>query len=109
MCLEGESVVQSVVEAARTRPELNFYQRRSITCALAAVGQLDLAQSVWAHQLKWQGYTAWEDVDLVDDVLNAGVEQWAAERMRELIDHPDTAPLRVRRLRQMLAWLTAAC
>jgi hypothetical protein len=91
------------------RPELDFYGRRPVTCALAAVGQLDLAQTVWAHRLKLQGYTAWEDVDLVEDVANAGVEQWAAERMRELIDDPATASPRVRRLRQMLGWLTADC
>jgi hypothetical protein len=98
-----------VAEAARVRPELSFNQRRQLACALAAVGQLELARSVWAHLLTWQGYGDWEDVGLVDDVLNAGVEQWAADRIRDLIDDPATAPLRVQRLRQMLAWLTAAC
>ncbi|MGH3915725.1 MAG: NACHT domain-containing protein [Pseudonocardiaceae bacterium] len=107
LCLEGESAAQSAAEAARTRPELSIYQRRQLVCALAAVGQLDLARSVWSHLLGWQGYTPRDDVSLVDDFLNAGVEQWAAERMRELIDDPATAPLRGRRLRQMLAWLTA--
>ncbi|MBW0009599.1 MAG: hypothetical protein JO063_05685, partial [Pseudonocardiales bacterium] len=106
--LEGESAAQPVADAARTRPELSFHQRRKLVRVLAAVGQLDLAQSVWAHLLAWQGCTINDDVRLVDDFLNAGVEQWAAERIRELIDDPATAPLRVRRLRQMLAWLTAA-
>lgn len=107
--LEGELAAQSVAEAVRTRPELSFDQCRELVCVLAAVGQLDLARSVWAHLLEWQGYTVKDDVSLVDDFLNAGVEQWAAERMQELIDDPATAPLRVQRLRQMLAWLTAGC
>ncbi len=102
LCLEGESGAQSVAEATRTRPELSFDQRRQLVCALAAVGQLDLARSAWSHLLEWQGYTVKDDVGLVDDFLNAGVEQWAAERMQELIDDPATAPLRVQRLWQML-------
>ena len=109
LCLEGESAAQSVAEATRTRPELSFDQRRQLVCALAAVGQLDLARSVWSHLLEWQGYTVKDDVSLVDDLLNADVEQWAAERIQELIADPATAPLRVQRLRQMLAWLTAGC
>ncbi len=100
-------MAQSVAEATRTCPELSFYQRRQLVRKLAAVGQMDLARSVWAHLLKWQGYAINDDVGLVEDFLNAGVEQWAAERMRELIDDPATAPLRMQRLRQMLAWLTA--
>jgi len=107
LILQGESAAQSVAEATRTRPELTFDQRRRLVRALVALEQLDLAQSVWARLLTWQGHTINEDVRLVDDFLNAGVEQWAAERIRELIDDPATAPLRVRRLRQMLAWLTA--
>ena len=109
LCLECESATQSVIEAVRTRPELSFDQRRELVCALAAVGQLDLARSAWAHLLEWQGYTVEDDVGLVDDLLNAGVEQWAEKRIQELIDDPATAPLRVQRLRQMLAWLTAGC
>ncbi|MGH3722470.1 MAG: NACHT domain-containing protein [Pseudonocardiaceae bacterium] len=108
LILQGESAVQSVAEATRTRPELSFGQRRQVVRALAAVGYLDLAQSVWAYLLTWQGYAINDDVGLIDDFLNAGVEQWAADRMRELIENPATAPLRVQRLRQMLAWLTAA-
>lgn len=107
LCCEGESAAQSVAEAARTRPELSFDQRRELVRALAAVGQLDLAQSVWTDLLEWQGYAVEDDVGLVDDFLNAGVERWAAERMQALIDNAATAPLRVQRLRQMLAWLTA--
>ncbi|MGH3935938.1 MAG: hypothetical protein ACRDS1_13330 [Pseudonocardiaceae bacterium] len=98
-----------MTEAVRTRPELSFDQRRELICALAAVGQLDLARSAWAYLLEWQGYTVEDDVGLVDDFLNAGVEQWATKQMQELIDDPATAPLRVQRLRQMLAWLTAGC
>jgi hypothetical protein len=107
--LKGESAAHSAAEAARTRPELSFDQRKQIACALAALGQLDLAQSVWFRLLEWQCYSDEEDVGMVEDLLNAGVEQWAAERMQELINDPATAPLRVQRLRQMLAWLTAAC
>jgi hypothetical protein len=70
---------------------------------------LDLARSVWAYLLEWQRNTINDDVGLIEDFLNAGVEQWAAERIRELIDDPTTAPLRVQRLRQMLVWLTAGC
>jgi hypothetical protein len=106
---EGESAAQSVAEAARRRPELSFYQRRGLASTLAAVGQLDLARSVWAQLLEWQGYTVSDDVGLVDDFLNAGLEKWAGERILELIDDPAIAPLRVQRLRQMLAWLTAGC
>ncbi|MGH3706824.1 MAG: NACHT domain-containing protein [Pseudonocardiaceae bacterium] len=109
LCYEGESAAHSVAEAAQARHELNFDQRRQLACRLAAVGQLELARSVWAHLLTWQGYSDWQDVGLIDDILNAGVEQWAADRIRDLIDDPATAPLRVQRLRQMLAWLTAAC
>ncbi len=104
---ESASEAQSVAEAAWTHPELSFGQRRLLVRLLAAVGQLDLAQSVWAHLLTWQGYSDGDDVVLIADFLNAGVEQWAADRIRELIDDPATAPLRVQRLRQMLAWLTA--
>lgn len=68
---------------------------------------MSATRSVWSHLLEWQGYTVKDDVGLVDDFLNAGVEQCAAERIQELIDDPATAPLRVQRLRQMLAWLTA--
>jgi hypothetical protein len=107
--LEGEPLAQSVAEAARTRPELSFFQRRQVLRMLAAVGQLDLARSAWAHLLKWHGDTVESDIGLVDDFLNAGVEQWAVKRIQELIDSPATTPLRVHRLRQMLAWLTAAC
>ena len=107
LCFEGASEAQSVAEAARTRPELSFGQRRELVRVLAAVGQLDLARSVWAHLLTWQGYSDGDDVGLAEDFLNAGVEQWAADRIQELIDDPATAPLRARRLRQMLAWLTA--
>lgn len=109
LVLEGESATQSIAEAARTRPELGFGQRREVVCALAAVGQLDLVRSVWVDMLSWQGYPASAEVGLIEDFLNAGVEQWAAERMQELIDDPATPPLRVQRLRQMLAWLTAGC
>lgn len=109
LCFEGESAAQSIVEAVRTRPELSFNQRRQLSCVLAAVGQLDMARSAWVHLLELQGYTAEEDVGLVDDFLNAGVEQWAVEHILELIDHPTTAPLRVQRLRQMAAWLMATC
>ncbi|MGH3833234.1 MAG: hypothetical protein ACRDRS_22835, partial [Pseudonocardiaceae bacterium] len=108
LVLQGESAVQSVAEATQTRPELRFDQRRELVRELAALGRLDLAQSVWAHLLTWQEYGITEDVSMVEDFLNAGVEQWAAERIRELIDDPATAPLRAQRLRQMLAWLTAA-
>jgi len=104
--IEGETVAHAVAEAAWTRPELSFYQRRQLACMLAAVGQLDLACSVWSHLLEWQGYAIVDDVGLVDDFLNAGVEQWAEERIHELIDDPTIAPMRVHRLRQMLAWLT---
>jgi hypothetical protein len=107
LCVESESAARSVAEATRTCPELSFYQRRYLVRRLAAVGQLDLARSVWVQLLTWQGYSDGDDVGLVEDFLNAGVEQWAAERMRELIDDPATAPLRVQRLRQMLAWLMA--
>ncbi len=109
LVLEGESATQSVAEAARVRPELGFRQRREIAGALAAVGQLDLARSVWADMLRWQGYPASAEVNLIRDFLNAGVEQWATERMQELLDGPATAPLRAQRLRQMLAWLTVGC
>lgn len=109
LCFEGEPAAHSVAEAARARSELSFGQRRELVCRLAAVGQLDLARSLWAYLLKWRSYTINNNVGLVEDFLNAGVEQWAAERMRELIDDPATAPLRVQRLRQMLAWLTTAC
>ena len=106
LCLEGEPMARSVADAAGTRFELAFNQRKQLARTLAAVGQLDLARSVWARLLHWQEYSVTEDVDLVDDFLIAGVQQWAAERMRELIDDSATAPLRVLRLRQMLAWLT---
>jgi hypothetical protein len=109
LSFEGESAADSVAEAARTRPELNFIQRSQLACRLAAVGQLELARSVWAYLLKWRSYSAQRDVGLIKDFLNAGVEQWAADRIRELIDDPATAPLRMQRLQQMLAWLTAAC
>ncbi|MGH3975946.1 MAG: hypothetical protein ACRDS9_21835, partial [Pseudonocardiaceae bacterium] len=109
LSLEGESAAQSVAEAARARPELSFYHRRRLTRALAAVGQLDLACSIWGHLLEWQGYSINDDAGLVLDFLDVGVEQWAAKRMQELIDDPATAPLRVQRQRQMLAWLTAGC
>jgi hypothetical protein len=105
--LEGGSAAQPVADAARIRPELNFGHRSQLVRALAAVGQLDLARSVWAYLLTWQDHTVENDVGLVEDFLNAGVEQWAAECLRELIDNPATAPLRAQRLRQMLAWLTA--
>lgn len=104
--VEGETVAHSIAEAAWTRPELDFYQRRQVASRLAAVGQLDLARLVWSHLLEWQGYAIEDDVGLVDDLLNAGVKQWAEERIQELIDDPASAPLRVHRLRQMLAWLT---
>jgi len=104
--IEGETVAHAVAEAAWTRPELSFYQRRQLACMLAAVGQLGLACSVLSHLLEWQGYAIVDDVGLVDDFLNAGVEQWAEERIHELIDDPAIAPMRVHRLRQMLAWLT---
>lgn len=107
LCLEGGLDAHSVAEAIRTRPELDFDQRRELTRLLAAVGQLDLAQSVWTCLLGWQGNTVDDDVGLIEDFLNAGVEQWAAERVRELIKDPATVPLRQQRLRQMLAWLTA--
>ncbi len=106
LCLEGEPAARSLADAAGTRLELTFNQRKQLVRALAAVGQLDLAQSVWSRLLHWQEYSVTEDVDLVNDFLIAGVQQWAAERMRELIDDSATAPLRVLRLRQMLAWLT---
>ncbi|MEO7196814.1 MAG: hypothetical protein ABIZ05_18655 [Pseudonocardiaceae bacterium] len=73
LCCEGESAALAVSEAARTRPELSFDQRRELVCGLAALGQLDLAQSVWAHLLEWQGYSDGDDVGLVEDFLNAGV------------------------------------
>ncbi|MGH3429948.1 MAG: hypothetical protein ACRDQZ_20665, partial [Mycobacteriales bacterium] len=57
LLLEGESVAQRVAQAALTRPELNFYQRRTLARRLAAVGQQGLAQSVWAHLLTGQAYT----------------------------------------------------
>jgi hypothetical protein len=107
LIVDGESAAQSVAEAARTRPELRIDQRRHFVRVLAAVGELDLARSVWAHLLGWQGYSIEDDIGLVDDLLNAGVDKWAAEQMQELIDDPATAQLRVQRLRQMLAWLTA--
>ncbi len=107
LCLAGERAAQSVAKAVRTRPALSFNQCRQLVCALAAIGELDLARSVWGHLLEWQGYAVGDDVGLVDDFLNAGVEQWAAERMQELIDDRATAALRVQR--QMLAWLTAGC
>ena len=106
---EGESGVQCAAEAARTRPELSLGQRREIAYGLAAVAQLDLAKAVWVYLLEKQGCPVSNDVFLVQDLLHAGVEQWAAERMQELIDDPDTAPERVQRLRQMLAWLTIGC
>jgi hypothetical protein len=109
LCYEGEPAARSLAEAAWKRSELNFDQRRELVQALAAVGHLGLARSAWAHLLGWQGYPASAEVDLIEDFLNAGVEQWAAERIWELIDDPATAPLRVQRLRQMLAWLTAGC
>ena len=109
MCLEGESMAQSVAEAARTRPELSFLQRRELLQVLAAVGQMDLARSAWAHLLEGQGDTVENDIGLLDDFLHAGVEQWAMKRIQELIDRSAAAPLRMHRLRQMLAWLTAAC
>jgi hypothetical protein len=98
-----------MAEATRTHPELSFDQRKQLACILAAVGQMDLARSVWAHLLEWQGHAVESDIGLVDDFLNAGMEQWAAKQIQELIDEPATAPLRVQRLRQMLAWLTVAC
>jgi predicted RNase H-like HicB family nuclease len=109
LILQGEPAAQSVAEAAWIRPELSFNQRREIAEGLAAVGQLDLARSVWSQLLRWQGYGDGNDVGLVEDFLDAGVEQWAAERMHELIDDPATAPVGGQRLRQMRAWLTAAC
>lgn len=71
--LEGGLDARCVAEAARTRPELDFGQRRELTCLLAAVGQLDLARSVWAYLLEWQGNTVSDDVGLIEDFLNAGV------------------------------------
>lgn len=95
LCLEGEVAAKSVTEAVRMRPELSFYQRRKLVRILAAVQQLDLARSAWDHLLEWQSCTVEDDICLVDDLLNAGMEQWTAKRIHELIDNPATAPLRV--------------
>ncbi|MGH3773005.1 MAG: hypothetical protein ACRDRW_16700 [Pseudonocardiaceae bacterium] len=84
----------------------------------AALGTFDQAWSARSLQVAGEHAAATEMAERAlrsphgssgsDDFLNAGVEQWAAERIRELLDDTVTAPLRVQRLRQMLAWLTAA-
>ncbi|HEU5475182.1 MAG TPA: hypothetical protein VFV67_31445 [Actinophytocola sp.] len=105
---EGAEYARTVATAALERTELSFDERKELARALAACGELDLAKTVWAGLLSLQEYSLDDDITLMDDLLCAGVGEWAAGQVCTLIDSPTTAPLRRMRLRQMSAWLRAS-
>ncbi|AEV84910.1 signal transduction protein [Actinoplanes sp. SE50] len=95
-------------QAAIHRQNLTIDDRKEIAAALASYAELELAQEVWSHLMRWQEYSLSSDVTLVDDMIAAGAADWAAQELRAQLDDPLMAARRRTRLRQMLALLTAA-
>lgn len=108
LMLGEATAARTVAEAAVRRPELSVEHRGDLARALAAGGEHELAMTVWAALLSWQEYSVAQETVLLDDLLCAGVTDWATGRIRELIDDPATPARRRLRLRQMLGWLSAS-
>lgn len=106
---EGREVIPYIVDTVKTHSKLHVSHQCDVAKGLAAWGERAAALDVWRYVVSLsyppQSYS---ELRLLMDLEAAEATQEAAGWMRELIADPSTYPPRRLRLRQMLAWLTAA-
>ncbi|MFE9098359.1 NACHT domain-containing protein [Streptomyces sp. NPDC007264] len=106
--VESRDAVPYIVETATTHPRLSWAHRCDIAKGLAALGERAAALEVWRHMVSRPYPPQHVELRLLMDIEAAEATEEATGWIRELIADPGTYPPRRLRLRQILAWLTAA-
>src|SRR6202012_3943593 len=70
------TAVEFVVEQTIGNSLLYLNHRRDLAAAMAAVGELSAAKTVWRKMLEWQEYASNEEVELIDAILHAHAGEW---------------------------------